>query len=258
MREDDPLRCLIVDDESPARDELRYLLGEVEGVEVVGAAATAAEASVLVENVHYDIVFLDIHMPGMDGLELAATLRARPDAPAIVFTTAHAEHALDAFELAAVDYLLKPFDVERLAQSVERVRAQAASGDGDAAGPATVTRSAATPAGPRATRIPVQQGERTRFVDSSDVFVATAARGYSYLKLDHEKVLVSFSLNELLDRFGGPFVRVHRSHVVNLDRIAELRPDFAGALVVVMSDRDRTQVPVARRQASTLREQLGL
>ncbi|MEZ5216348.1 MAG: response regulator [Ilumatobacteraceae bacterium] len=109
------LRCLIVDDESPARDELRYLLQQLDDVEVVGSAATADEAAVLIDALHHDLVFLDIHMPGMDGLELAERLRGTPGAPAIVFTTAYPDHAVEAFGLDAADYLLKPLDERRLA-----------------------------------------------------------------------------------------------------------------------------------------------
>lgn len=243
-------RCLIVDDESPARDELRYLLRDLEGVEVVGEAATADEALVLVGSLSYDVVLLDIRMPGLDGLELARRLRGDTPHPAIIFTTAHPDHAVEAFDLNAADYLVKPFDGERLRRALDRALATVP----DPEEPEEVEPPAAPPVG----RIPIHKGDRIVLVDQDEVIYASAARGYSYLKLADERVLSNFSLNELQDRLSGEFVRTHRSYIVNLRKVRELVPDYKGSLVLVVADEQASRVPVARRRAAEVRRLLGM
>lgn len=242
-------RCLIVDDEAPAREELRHLLTELDTVQIVGEATNAAEALELIGSLTYDLVLLDVRMPGGDGLEVAAALRDLPHRPKVIFTTAYPDHAVRAFELEAADYLLKPFDGERLARAIER---SLASGVDDHAHHHLHTPANGT------TRIPVQRGDRTVLVDESTIVYASASRGYSYLQLADERVLVSFSLNELERRLHGNFFRVHRSYLVNLDSVRELVSDFKGGLTVVMDDHQRSRVEVARRQARELRAALGM
>lgn len=258
LPDDQDLRCLIVDDEAPARDELRYLLAETAGVQVVGAAATADEAAVLLDNVDYDICFLDIRMPGRSGLELAAQLvaSASPDrqGPQVIFTTAYPDHALDAFDLSAVDYLLKPFSSERLEQAIDRTRNRAPirHDTEPTLGPTPVTVTETQH------RLPIQRGDRTVFVDESDIVAAAAARGYTYLYLSEEQVLVRYTLAELAARLSDAFYRVHRSYLANLNQLVELRADYKGALVLVMNDAERTRIPVSRRQAHDVRRLLGM
>lgn len=252
-------RCLIVDDESPARDELRFLLREIEGVVVVGEAATVDEAQVLLTSVGYDIVFLDIRMPGATGLDLARSLRDDGSGTAVVFTTAYPDHALEAFDLAATDYLVKPIDAERLERAVARALAAREGRDHPGWGGAD---DGLPPErrgrGEHRGLIPVQKGDRTVLVDEDEVVYASAARGYTYLKLATERVLVAYSLAELADRLGARAFRAHRSHLVNLDHVEALAPDFGGQLVLIMRDHDRTRIPVSRRQARELRRILGL
>ncbi|CAN5296923.1 LytTR family DNA-binding domain-containing protein [soil metagenome] len=248
-------RCLIVDDEAPAREELRFLLEPLaDRVTVLGEATNAQEALGLLRSIAYDLVLLDIHMPGGSGLEVAREILTLSPQPAVIFTTAHADHALAAFELQAVDYLMKPIDEDRLRQAVERALADrspapdegvVAGGGGGADGLATG-------------RIPVQQGDRTVLVNAADVICATATRGYSYLKLPDERYLVSWSLTELEERLGPSFFRAHRSHLVNLSHVAELVADYKGSLVLVMDDAQRSRVEVSRRQTGALRRALGM
>lgn len=257
-------RCLIVDDEAPARQELRFLLADFEDVQVVGEAANGAEALTLLRSLSYDIVLLDIRMPGGTGLEVAEALRSARHRPKIIFTTAYPDHAVEAFDLDAIDYLVKPFDSDRLRRALDR--ALTATDDGEPGQATTMspghagTSGASSQAGAVETRgrIPVQRAGRTVLVEQSSIIYASAARGYSYLQLASERVLVSLSLNELERRLHGHFFRAHRSYLVNLDHIRELAPDFKGALVLVMDDHQHSRVEVSRRQARQLRRVLGL
>jgi DNA-binding LytR/AlgR family response regulator len=288
-----PARCLIVDDESPAREELRHLLAGFDDVVVVGEATTAEEAEVLIGSVDYDLVLLDIRMPGMGGLELARMLSAAPSRPAIVFTTAYADHAVEAFDLEAADYLVKPFDRERLRRAVDRALEQRAergdgrrdpgggevavdaAGDPDAPAPGTSDATvngtgpaAASTVPPAVARIPVHKGGRILLVEEPRIAYAEAARGYAYLKLvtpnvgqvqlADDRLLTSYTLHDLEERFSDAFVRTHRSFLVNLRHVREVVPQVGGTLTLVMGDRDRSQVPVARRQAAEVRRRLGV
>lgn len=266
-------RALIVDDEAPAREELRYLLEEIGGVQVVGEATNGEEALLLLNSLAYDLVFLDIRMPGLTGLQVAERLRSAtgPEGvrrPQVIFTTAYPDHAVEAFDLAAADYLVKPFSAERLQRSVERALAGAEPSSSPVAASSASPVSAAeqtpeqapTPQGTRQqlVRIPVQKDGRTVLVDGEAIVYAVAARGYASLKLTDDRVLVSFSLNELERRLQGHFFRVHRSYLVNLRYVRELVPDFRGALVLVLNDRQRSRVEVSRRHAPELRRRLGV
>lgn len=293
-----PPRALIVDDEAPAREELRFLLNELgDLVQVVGEATTGDEALVLLNSLDYDVVFLDIRMPGLSGLEVAARLREKQRRPQIIFTTAFPDYAVDAFDLSAADYLVKPFDEQRLRRAISRALGSAGEYDagtdaaavssdsadrssgavagsaGSAGGVGGVDPEGDRPrqagrghaggghpgAGPKPlVRIPVQKDHRTVLVDGDAIVYAAAERGYSSLKLAEEKVLVSFSLNELERRLAGHFFRVHRSHLVNLRYVRELVPDYKGALALVMNDRQRSRVEVSRRHAAELRRRLGV
>ncbi len=257
--EDKAMRCLIVDDEAPARDELRYLLEQIQGAQVIGAAATAEEAEMLLNAVDYDVVFLDIRMPGCGGLALAERLAASATRPEIVFTTAYPDHAVDAFELSAADYLLKPFDAERLGRSLEQVAARRGSEQ------AAVHRSTRSPRpepaegdGPTSRRLSVRIGDRTVFVTEDDLAAVSAARGYCYFILGDRRVLTSYNLAELEERLSPRFIRAHRSHMVNLSRVAEVRADYRGGMTLVMDDEASTVIPVSRRMAPVVRKRLGL
>jgi len=245
-------RCLIVDDEAPARAELRYLLESFPDVQVVGEATNADEAAVLLDSLHYDVVMLDIRMPGGTGLELAARLRAQEHPPAIVFTTAYPDHAVEAFDLAAVDYLVKPFDEERLRRALERALRPFGADDDDLPADDVPTGSTVT------ARIPVQQAGRTVLVEPDAIYYASASRGYSYLKLDDDRVLTTYTLADLERRLTDEFFRCHRSHLVNLRHVRELVSDFQGGLMLIMDDPEHSRVEVSRRQAAALRRALGV
>jgi two-component system LytT family response regulator len=246
-------RCLIVDDEAPARAELRYLLESFPDVQVVGEATNADEAAVLLDSLHYDVVMLDIRMPGGTGLELAKRLRAQENPPAIVFTTAYPDHAVEAFDLSAVDYLVKPFDEERVGRALERALRPFGVDDDEPPAPAT------DPTDPALTaRIPIQQAGRTVLVEPDAIYYASASRGYSYLKLADDRVLTTYTLADLERRLSAGFFRCHRSYLVNLRHVRELVSDYQGGLVLVIDDSQRSRVEVSRRQTAALRRALGV
>lgn len=262
------LRALVVDDEPRARSHLRDLLGEIEGVELVGEASTAAEAEKLLLAVEHDLVFLDIRMPGMDGMSAAEIFVSLPTAPFVVFTTAYDEYAARAFELGAADYLLKPISRARLLKAVIRARELKAGGElvgGRAArSAATDTDTGFEDAGAGGS------GKRMEYVTArkDGRMVLVRIEEIAYLSVDGETVHVATgdetlvaiapSMDQLEQSLtGSDFFRAHRSFLVNLRKVAEVVPLNNRTYELVMKDRRGSRVPVSRRKAVELRDMLG-
>lgn len=237
MSEGVGLRVLLVDDEQPALDELGYLLSADDRVGEVVTATTATEGLRILRETDVDAVFLDIQMPGLSGLELAEVLGRFKQAPPVVFVTAHEQHAVDAFELDAVDYVLKPVRAERLAEAVRRV----------------VMGTGRRPA-PEDTQIAVERGGVTRFVDRGDISYVEAHGDYARLHTrSGEAYLVRIPLSTLEEEWrSAGFHRIHRSLLVALAHIDELRTD-GGRCTVRVADEE---LPVARRHTRELRDVL--
>ena len=232
------IRALLVDDEAPARSELRYLLATHPEVEVVGEAATAVEALKLAGAVPYDVVFIDVEMPGLSGLDAARLVHGRTGAPQLVFVTAHEQYAIEAFAVEALDYLLKPVDPERLAQVVRRLGKRPAA-------PAPVQ------------KIPVVSGGETVLVDWDDVHYARADGDYSRVHTYDRSYLCTRSLRQLEETLpAGQFARIHRSYLVNLGKVAAVKRPGGDRLRLALDDAERTELDVARRQSKTVRERL--
>ena len=235
------LKALVVDDEAPARSELRYLLGEAGGVEVVGEASNTIEALQLIKAIPYDVIFLDINMPGLTGVQLAEVLAGLTRPPAIVFVTAHSEHAVKAFEVNAADYLVKPVDLDRLKRSIAKLE------------------PAAEQAPARIERIPVEKAGKKLLVSVDDILYVMAKDDYSYLYTAADRYLSTISLAQLeakLEPVG--FFRIHRRYVVNLSRVKEVVPMYGGTLLLTLADEAATQIPVSRRRVPALKKALGL
>lgn len=236
------LKALVVDDEAPARSELRYLLSEAGGVEVVGEASSAKEALQLIRALPYDVVFLDIDMPGLSGMQLAEALGEAEHTPAVVFVTAHSEHAVKAFEVEATDYLVKPVEVPRLRRAIERL-----------------TPGEPAVGGARVERVPVEKAGKKLLLAVEELFYVMAKDDYSYLFTDGERYLSTLSLAQLEQRLEPRgFFRVHRRFLVNLAQIKEVVPMYGGTLLLTLKDRASTQVPVSRRRVPSLKRAIGL
>src|SRR5664279_4479643 len=235
------LKALVVDDEAPARSELRYLLGECGGVEVVGEASKAVEALQLIKAIPYDVIFIDIQMPGLSGVQLAEVLSGLTHPPSIIFITAHSEHAVKAFEVRATDYLVKPVELERLKQALARLH------------------PVAEQAPARVERIPVEKAGKKLLVNVVDILYVMAKDDYSYLYTAADRYLSTISLAQLeikLEPAG--FFRIHRRYLVNLSRVKEVVPMYGGTLLLTLSDDAGTQIPVSRRRVPALKKALGL
>jgi DNA-binding LytR/AlgR family response regulator len=247
------LRVLAVDDEPPALGELVYLLERTPAISAVTAAGSAAEALAALQSAEFDAVFLDIRMPGIDGIQLAGLLARFATPPPVVFVTAYDSHAVAAFDVAAADYLLKPIRAERLEQAVQRVRRRIDSlkaGTGEAAPAAP----AAAPGPPPDETIAVELGGVTRYVRRSDVVYVEAQRDYVRLCTRTGGHLVRVPLATLEDRWADVgFLRVHRRYLVNSAFVEGLRSS-AGMVSVDLGSGQ--SVPVSRRFAAAVRAAL--
>jgi DNA-binding LytR/AlgR family response regulator len=243
------VRVLAVDDELPALADLVRMLEASPAVESVEAAASAAEALVaLGDGEAIDAVFLDVRMPGLDGLELARVLRRFERPPAVVFVSAFDDAAVDAFELAAVDYLVKPVSRTRLDEAIERAARRGARPEPAASTPAAEDETLAVDA---------LRGGGTRLLPRSTILYLQAHGDYVRVASTEGRFLVRARLSELEERWERHgFARVHRGFVVNLRRAVEVRPRLNGTAVLVMGD--GTEVPIARRQVGELRRKLGV
>lgn len=226
------IRAVVADDEALARVKLRQLLSEEREVEVVGEAANAEETFELVQATKPNIVFLDIHMPGMDGLDIAAelTLGKSGPPPHIIFTTAHDQYALRAFEVHAVDYLLKPFSRERLASAIERARKQITL-DAQQTG----STSAGSGQGRYATRIVFKSRGRIVFLPLTDIRWISAEENYVRIRTATETHLLRETMARLQEKLDPEvFLRIHRSSIVNLQFVKEVRTEPDGEYSVVL------------------------
>jgi len=236
------IKAILVDDEAPARSELRFLLDETRQVEVVAEATNVREAIERLKEKGADVLFLDISMPGATGLQLAEALGRLKYPPAIVFVTAYSEHAAKAFDVNAVDYLVKPVEVDRLLQAISKVRHHAISFN----------------QGQQAERIPVEKSGKKLLVSTDKIRYIMAKDDYSYLHTEADRYLSTVSLAQLetkLEPFG--FFRVHRRYLVNLSCVEEVTPVNGGTLLLTLTGEDES-VPVSRRRVASLKKALGL
>lgn len=248
---------LIVDDEALAREELRYLLEELEQIEIVGEAADGRTAVEMVEKTDPDLLFLDIQMPEMDGFAVVKELMERERVPHIIFATAYDQYALKAFEANAVDYLLKPIDQEKLLRAVERLTTRIRTGVKEDDRLALLLKNLRV-ARKATTRIPVRDGEEIRLVDVEEV-VCVTQEGRKVTVQTHERVwetnypdLTELEASLPVERY----LRVDGHHLVNVDRIKEIIPWSGGNHRIILDDAAESQIPINRAQAQRLKAHL--
>jgi len=236
------MRALVVDDEAPARDRLGALLRELDQVELVGEARDAFQALEQVDTLAPDLLYLDVRMPGMSGLELARHLARLDEPPAIIFTTAHGEHAMEAFEAEAVGYLLKPIRREKLATATERAQRLNAQ-------------QLAAVAAPARTHLAVRTRTGLRMVRIEDVICLQSEDKYTAVRHTAGTDLIEDSLRALESELGPRFLRVHRGALVNREFIAAIERMADGTHQIRLRGIDDT-LPVSRRLAGDLKTQL--
>ena len=236
------LKAIIVDDEAPARSELRFLLDEHGQVEVVAEAASVREAIEQLKDHPCDVMFLDVNMPEATGLKLAEGLQRLKFPPAVVFVTAYSEFALDAFKVNAVDYLVKPVETERLAQAIARVRENVAL----------------HAQAHRSERISVEKAGKKILVGIDKIRYVMARDDYAYLQTDTDRFFSTVSLAQLEKRLDGHgFFRVHRGYLVNLAMVDEVETVAGGTLLLTLNGVEE-KIPVSRRRVAALKKALGI
>jgi two-component system LytT family response regulator/two-component system response regulator LytT len=247
------IRTVVVDDEPLARARLRTFLGAIDDVELVGEAGNGIEALRVVQEAEPDLLLLDVQMPGMGGFELLAALK-RP--PQVIFATAYDEYAIRAFEVEAVDYLLKPVTQARVAEAVSRVRMRIEQGTSPDALKAILRRLERTDRAP-VQQIPVQSGRRIIVLPTESIFWFDVEYRLVYAHVDGRAYMTNYTLKEIEERVDpSVFFRAHKSAIVNLTRVREIVPWFGGRYKLVMRDAAGSEVALSRTQSRVLRARL--
>jgi two-component system LytT family response regulator/two-component system response regulator LytT len=257
----DAIRAVVVDDEQLAREELCFLLGQMGGVEVVAQASNGVEALNVIEEQVPDVVMLDVQMPGLTGFEVARRLLQAGLESQLVFVTAYDQHAIEAFDVNAVDYLLKPVEASRLATAIDRVRKRVHS-DRPAARPAELERLLELLNGrqDRREQLAVRVGDRYLLIHTDEVVHVSVEDDVITVATNSLSGTSNYrTLDELQARLDpGVFWRVHRSHLVNINKIKEIVPWFSRNYLLKMRDARGTEIPVSRSRTKRLREYLRL
>ena len=244
------MRAILIDDERLARTELRKLLQEFPEIEIVDEASNAEEGLQKIENLNPDLIFLDIQMPGKTGFDLLSEL---DHAPQVIFTTAYDEYALKAFEVNALDYLLKPVEPRRLADAIEKLKKTGAIGSLEKVHQPTENNSILS----EVDQVFVKDGERCWFVKLSEVRLFESVGNYAKVFFGSNKPLILKSLNALEERLDDKvFFRANRKHIVNLRMIDKIEPYFNGGLLLELKGGEK--IEVSRRQTVKFKEMMSL
>lgn len=255
------LNALIVDDEAPARSELRYLLEETGRIAEIEEATNAREAvEALVrgrdgEGVKPEVIFLDISMPKTSGMQLAEALHKLKNPPAVVFVTAYSEFAVDAFNVDAIDYLMKPVETDRLLRAIDKVEQMLHANE-----PKTTIASGINVIEPTPRdRIPVEKSGRKVLIDVKEICYIEAKDDYSCIYTEDERYLSTVSLAKLENKLASfGFFRVHRGFIVNLEHVTDVEVISSGILQLGLRGAEDRKIPVSRRRVVSLKRALGL
>lgn len=254
------LKALIVDDEYPAREELRYHLNEYDNIKIVGEAGRVSEAMELIEALHYDVVFLDVNMPSESGIDLGKKLLERDNPPCIIYVTAYEEYAIEAIDVNAVGYVLKPIDEDKLRRAIEKVTmvlekkgpAEASPLKPDP--PTSESKPAVPVSSGVAGKVSAFENDKTVLVDMSEIYFAYVDTNYVFIKKYSSKLITKYTLSRLEEKLSGEnFMRISRSHLVNVSKIKEISPFFNGRCTITLTDKEASKLQVSRRQSSELK-----
>lgn len=252
------IRTLIVDDEAAARSRLRKVLAPFERLDIIDEARDGVEAVERIVRLAPDLIFLDVQMPGLDGFEVLRSLPVEHKWPLVIFATAYDEYALEAFDANAVAYLLKPVNRDKLRVAVERAERLVASAD-DLAVAHLQLRSVVRSTQHELQHVVARLRDRYLMVPIDEVCFFRVEDGVVKVKTDSNLYRTDYNLVDLEARLPNPpFLRVHRSIIVNGRRIAEVAPMFKGTYMLVMNDRERSEIQVSERQSKLVRELLQL
>ena len=255
------IRALIIDDELPARSELGFLLDDIDGVTVVGEAGNVRDAVALIKKMPADVIFLDINMPGITGLQLAEGLKtSHPNPPALVFVTAHSHFAVKAFEVDAIDYLVKPVEVDRLRSAIDKVRMRQAlqKGEAQAGEEGIISAESASVDQADSSKIMVTKSGKKLFVPIRDVCYIMAKDDYSYIFTADDRYLSTKTLVKIEDQFKDTSIfRIHRRYLINLTQVISVNSVKGGALTLTVEGSEE-ELPVSRRRVPALKQALEL
>lgn len=257
------LRTLIVDDEYPAREELRFLLSKYENIKVVGEATSVSEALTLIKALDYHLVFLDINFPKENGIDIGLAIQKLPNPPYIVYVTAHESYAISAFDVDAIDYILKPIDPQKLKRSIDRVMRAYEKKASDEESKQKVevgeTLEVGISKSGKMNRLTAEANGKIKLLDTNDIYYAYTEDNYVFIKTYDRKLITRFTLSALEGKLDEEtFFRTHRSYLVNLDKVIEILPFFNGTYSLLINDKEHSKVPVSRNQTKELRKILGL
>jgi DNA-binding LytR/AlgR family response regulator len=244
------MRVVYADDEQPARDKLAHQLSLIPNLEIVGIATTGKEAVSIINQTRPDLVFLDIQMPEINGMELLSLLAYKPQ---VIFTTAYDQYAIQAFENASTDYLLKPFPLARLTAAIDKARIVYAHQQAPSQDLYRLSQSR------NKTRLVCKKNDRITLLSPQDIFYIKSQQGVSLASDGCELHTLSETLDQLEQSLKSvEFVRIHRSYLINLDKIKEIQRWFNGKLMVIMADEQKTELSTSRAGAETLKNILDL
>ncbi|HAS88864.1 MAG TPA: DNA-binding response regulator [Desulfovibrio sp.] len=256
------IRCILIDDEAPALDELSFLLSDFNDIDIIGTATSATKGIKLIEEKEPDLVFLDIQMPGKNGFHVLHEIMQFPEPPLVIFATAYDEYALQAFEENAVDYILKPLSRERLEKSIERIRCLVyANCEEKVEMPDMNALLNTMGIGTKVLRISVEASGRILLLEPSDVILC---------RVEDRKIMVytqkgvfpcygDKTLDKLEERLQGqPFFRTSRGEMVNLTHVRDFAPWFNGKYVVTMKHIDEQEIIISKGRVKDFRQRLGL
>jgi len=252
------IRCVIVEDEIPSAEELKFLISGYEDFAVEAMASNGKEGYETIMETKPDVIFLDINMPLQNGVELARKIYQENEEAIIVFLTACNEHAIEAFELNALDYILKPVDEQRLDRTIERIRNKIDEGRKHNELPDMLSKMMDRLENKQNVynKLPGELNGKIIFVDRKDIYYCYIEEEKTYIKTYSESFVTGNTLNHIEKKTD--FFRVHRSYIVNLDNIKELFAWFNGTYKLVMRDSKKSEIPVSRNHVKKLKELLGL